>query len=325
MLETWGNFLKLMVTSAVLTLTLAFAAVVAIDPYGRLGIKKTHQTAFVTERLIKVTRALDAEFDSAIVGNSTSLLLMPEHLDRLIGHKFVSLSIYGTGPEAILAVSRFFIDNHPNARSVVVGLEDSWCRAPGQTGEWRPFPFWLYSTVPRYLLGLAGETSTKLLLSLRDPKERLPEDGFQSYESGFIANGLGDSETVRKNLTRPRPTNLDNQSLEFPATRKLAEFANNVTRQVAIVLIWTPRYINLIPEPASPAAKADNACKASLADSVAGNPNIKVIDASGDSRPENANPANFFDFIHYRRSLADLIEREIAAALASPMTQSNAL
>jgi hypothetical protein len=313
---SWSNFLIWMTGACALGLAVAFAAVVAIDPYGRLGIKKSRETTFGVERLIKVTRALDPGFDSAIIGNSTSFALAPEHLTRLTGRKFVSLSISGSGPDAGLAVARFFVDHHPHAQTMVFGLDDTWCRKPGES---RPFPFWLYSSTSRYLVGLVTETSMSLLLSEWDGREEQPRDGTQNYEGVFIANGYGDMDFVRKKLTRERDTHAE---LSLIPTDRLADFVRKAPKQISFVLLWTPRYINVVPAPGSQADRADRTCKASLAAALSGSRNVAVIDAAGEDRPENSDPANFFDFIHYRRSLADLLEREIADTIARAATQS---
>jgi hypothetical protein len=317
--SSWSNFLTWMAGGCALGLAVAFGVLVVIDPYGRLGIKKSREITFGVERLIKVTRALDPEFDSAIIGNSTSIALAPEHLTRLTGRKFVSLSISGTGPDASLSVARLFVDNHPNARTMVFGLDDTWCRKPG---EGRPFPFWLYSSTSRYLLGLVTETSMSLLLSRWDTLEEQPRDGTQSYETGFIANGYGNVDLIRKNLARERYTAAE---LSLIPTNRLAEFVKSAPRPLSFVLLWTPRYINFVPAPGSQADQADRTCKASLAAALSGGRNVAIIDAAGEDRPENSDPANFFDFIHYRRSLGDLLEYEIAAAIANAAKQANAL
>jgi hypothetical protein len=308
-------FLAWAVASAMCALATAFALIVAIDPYGRLGIKKTRETTFQVERLAKVTRGRDADFNSAIVGNSTAQNLMPEHLDRISGRRFVSLAISGTGPQAILTVARYFIAHHPQARTLIFGLEDSWCRPEGPA-EWRPFPFWLYSTTANYLLGLAKETSASLLYTVVEKGERLRKDGFQGYDDHFLSTKkYDDVEAVRKILMRLRPTQSENPDLKFPATHALIELVKDSPSQLDFVIVWTPRYINFIPMPGTPAAQADLACKASLADGLSNRQNVGILDASGDDRPDNADPANFFDFTHYRAAMARRLEREIAATI----------
>jgi hypothetical protein len=310
-----GHFLAWTAASAMGALVGAFALTVAIDPYGRLGIKKTRETTFGVERLAKVTRGRDADFDSAIVGNSTTLNLTPQHLDRISGGKFVSLAISGAAPRDILTVARHFIAHHPQARTVIVGLEYSWC-SPEGLAAWTPFPFWLYSTTANYLLGLARETSTKLLLTVFEDRERLRKDGYQSYDNNFLSTKkYDDVEAVRKLLTRSRPKESENPNLKFPAARALAELVKASPPQIDFVIVWTPRYITFIPEPGTPAAQTDRSCKASLAEGLSKSQNVGIIDASGDDRQHNADPANFFDLVHYRMGLAERLEREIAAAI----------
>ena len=75
------------------------------DPYGRSGIRPSLQVPNLGERELMVSRARDAAFDSAIVGNSTSIPLQPEILDKLADRRFVSLSISGSGAPVALTVA----------------------------------------------------------------------------------------------------------------------------------------------------------------------------------------------------------------------------
>ena len=315
----WSKFLIWMAGTAVVCLLAAFIFVIFDDPYGRLQIRKIHETTFAGERLSRVPRALEPAYDSAIIGNSVSVPLVPKRLSGLTGLNFVNLSISGTGADAHFYVARFFLDHHPDAKAMVFALDDSWCRS---RGEWRPFPFWLYSSIPHYLLGLARETSVKLLSASRETRtERLPRDGFQTFNEAFVEK-FSDKELVRKLLARERPTHQG--APDLAATIELAKFIKASTH-VRVVVLWTPRYINLIPAPGSAAAQADRECKDSLKKNLSAVRNATIIDAAGDDRPENADPGNFYDFIHYSSPLASMIEREISAAIKVPMTQSNAL
>ncbi|WP_161500048.1 hypothetical protein [Bradyrhizobium sp. AC87j1] len=150
----------------------AFATVVALDPFGRLRLSKSEDVGYNEERPAMVSRAIDPRFNSVIIGNSASMPLMPQSLSKLTGQHFVTLSISGSGAPASIATMKFFLAHHEDARIVVVGLlPETWCGA--NNSERRPFPFWLYSSLPHYLWGLAGATSSRCSkLSLRTGKPR---------------------------------------------------------------------------------------------------------------------------------------------------------
>ena len=172
MASTWGAFLGWVVASCGAVLAAAFTAVLIIDPYGYLGLRGNHEVEILPERLITAVRASDQSFDSAIIGNSVSVPLLPADLSRLTGAKFVSLSLSGSGPKAQIAVLDFFFRRHRSVRNIVIGMDDSWCYAsPSTFREWRPFPFWLYGGLAGYMAGLARNTSMALLLSPFEPRD----------------------------------------------------------------------------------------------------------------------------------------------------------
>src|SRR5262245_14887994 len=79
---------------------LLLAFLVVVDPYdsgkfGFLGIEGVDDRNSVTA---SASRARDARFDSAIIGNSTALLLDPNALSQATGFRFVQLSVVGGSP-----------------------------------------------------------------------------------------------------------------------------------------------------------------------------------------------------------------------------------
>lgn len=264
-----------------------------------------------------VTRAMDATFNSAVVGNSTSIPLQPESLDSLTGLKFVSLSMSGSGPLAAIAVARFFLRRHANAKTIVVAMDDGWCSDIVDTREGHPFPFWLYQTDFQYWIGLFTNASKELLISAFDGPERGSNrlDGYHPYDALFRANGYDDIEYIKSLLDKPkRPTDARYGAPYHFYPPKLLKALIDEAPNASFVLFWTPRYVSIIPQPNSTAAGADAACKAAVGNIFPDRPNVAIVDWS-EERPENADPANFYETNHYRDSLARIIEIEIAAAL----------
>jgi hypothetical protein len=300
-------------------LAVAYAVTVVLDPYGRLGISKSNEVGFLEERPTMVTRALNPKFDAAIIGNSSSMMLNPEDLDRKTRLHFVSLSISGTDAPANLAMMKFFLEQNATAKVVVLAtLPAVWCS--DTFTEDRPFPFWLYSDLPKYFLGLARNTSFELLETKFAEPEHLRIDGFHTYSFPIEKPEFADPVLVQKRLdTPPRPTVTLNPSNRFPSIDRLAIMIGASSPQVFFLILWTPRYISFIPVENSDAGRTDRACKSAMATALSRYPNVRIIDWSEADRPENHESSNFRDPIHYRSNFAKLLDTDIAASLPADL------
>src|SRR3954452_23269217 len=124
---------------------LLFAALLLIDPYdsgrGWLGIdgvddRDTHTAT--------ASRARDAQFDSAIIGNSTAQLLNPADLSRATGLRFVQLYLTGGSPREQLAVLDFFLRKYSRVVALLMVADPFWSshrRVEPRPGE---FAYWIY-------------------------------------------------------------------------------------------------------------------------------------------------------------------------------------
>ena len=299
-----------------------FGAVVAVvyyyDPYGRAGIRSSSQVPNVGERELKVSVARNPLFDSAVVGNSTSIPMQPEILDGLTGRKFVSLSVSGSGAPVALTVARFFLRHHPAANTIIVAMDDTWCRNERTMAEGRPFPFWLYSGNLEYIGWLYANMSFELLNhTFFAQGNGFRVDGYRPYDVAFVAHGYDDIAFVKAVMDKViRPTGTDYvRPFRFEPLIQLEELVSSNPR-VTFILFWTPRYLTLIPVQDSPAADYDNACKQRSIEIVNRNSNARIVNWAGDSS-ENRNPANFYETNHYRDTLAIKIEHDIAKSISA--------
>lgn len=284
------------------------------DPYGRWGYRSSAEMPNLGERELLVSRALDPQFDAAIVGNSTSIPMQPEVLDRLTGYRFVSLSMSGSQSPAALTAATFFLRHHPLAKVVIIGLDDSWCTQGDDVEETHPFPYWLWGNDAQYLFGLATHLSWDTIRVARTEREHNRIDGYHPYDEAFHEHGFDDVEMVRAKLDKAkRPV----QSFYLPPYRfeppeSLRGLLASAPDSVTFVLLWTPRYISIQPVEHSTAAAVDAACKQQVAELAS--PRVRIIDWSR-RRQEDLDPANFYETNHYRETLAIKIEQEIAEAI----------
>lgn len=304
--------------------TLAILAAVFVylfvkDPYGRWGYRSSAQMPNLGERELLVSRALDPQFDAAIVGNSTSIPMQPEILDRLTGYRFVSLSMSGSQSPVALTAATFFLRHHPLAKVVIIALDDSWCTEGDDVDETHPFPDWLWGNGAQYIFGLATHLSWDTIRVALTEREHNRLDGYHPYDETFREHGFDDIKMVKHKLDmakRPIETRYSPPYL-FDPPQALSKFIRSAPDRVTFVLFWTPRYISIQPLEHSAAAAADAACKqqvAKLASSRA-----RIVDWSG-LRPENLDPSNFYETNHYRDKLAIKIEQEISQKLADPLS-----
>jgi hypothetical protein len=96
---------------------LLLAFMVVVDPYdsGKFGLLGIDGVDDRDTHTAVASLARDANFDSAIIGNSTALMLDPVELSRATGRRFVQLAVTGASPREQFAVLDFFLRHHPRA------------------------------------------------------------------------------------------------------------------------------------------------------------------------------------------------------------------
>ena len=314
---SWWRFLANAFAWAALSYVAAVAALFIMDPYGRSGLRPSDKISNLPERLLMVSRAMDPAFDAAIVGNSTSMPLQPEALDSLTDRHFVSLSMSGSQSPAAIATARFFLRQHPSARDIVIALDDSWCTRGADVDETHPFPFWLYKNNISYVMGLLANASTSMFaVGISEPgNNRI--DGYHPYDETFRRNNAADTDRIRDRINRlSRPTQARYAPpFRFEPPVALGHLIEEFDQSTDFILLWTPRYITLIPAPNTSAAEADHACKLQVNNLFAQRKNVRIVDWSGSDHPENLDPENFYETNHYRNTIAALIERDIASSI----------
>lgn len=312
----WTRCLTACVGTLGLGALLLLAFMIVVDPYdsGRFGLLGIDGVNDRDTHTAVASRARDANFDSAIIGNSTALLLDPVALSRATGLRFVQLSVTGVAPREEFALFDFFLRHHPRPGAVVVVADPSWCtheRAP----PWPGFPYWLY-----------GESS----LAYAAPLMSWPaiEHAFQRLSIGLGRHqrldptGAYDPEDVwppgefhEVNTPKDPPPAATTAGRDIlPDVSLLDEVIKKLPPDVAVVLVVPPTFFSTVPEPGTTVAAERQACNAALRRIVTGRPHSNFIDYRIDNAMTR-DRANFVDFIHYRPSLADRMAEGIAASI----------
>jgi hypothetical protein len=215
----------------------------------------------------------------------------------------------------------WFLRHHPDAQAVVIGADERWCLPDPTLANLKPFPFWLYSRdLLEYGGGLLRQNVLEELprrigyLLARHPVRARP-DGYWDYEPNYGGLGFGTNPELRDRLKLRMENYVSNMTGRFPAIDRLNAVLASVPPDVTVLVVFPPIYATALPAPGSIGVAADRACKAAFAEALAGRARSAIVDWRRE-RPELHNSDWFFDHTHYRRPIAELVEKDIAAALA---------
>jgi hypothetical protein len=320
--EAWRRFALHLAGGAAAILGSLLTVAYAIDPFdtGRPGLFSKEGVRPQGPRTAGASRGRDPAFNAAVIGNSHVQLLSPERLNALAGLSFVQLSVPATGPKEQFAMIDWFARHHPDARALVIGADNLWCTVDPAMPNAKPFPFWLYSRERlEYGRGLLRHHVLEEIprrvgyLAASRPARARP-DGYWDYEPNYVELGYDRNPVLRERLDRPgHGGGVDNSSGRFPVAERLRDVVAALPPRLAVVLVFPPTYAALLPKPGSPGEAADRACKAALAGVLGAG--AAIVDWRA-ARPETRAADLFFDWTHYRRPIAELVEKEVAAALA---------
>jgi hypothetical protein len=295
---------------------LLFALMIAVDPYdsGRFGLLGIEGVDDANSRTANASRARDPQFDSAVIGDSTAMLLNPPELSRKTATHVVKLTGYGLSPHEQLATLDFFIRHHQRFGALVIVTSMPWCTHDTLSTLKDSLPFWLYG---RSTLEYAGHLFSWRALEHAAQrgmiglglKKRDNADGYIDYEEIWPPGQFRDI-SVPKELA---PTAISESDF-FPAVARLDGEIKRLPADAPLVLVMPPTFYTLVPQPGSIAFAENEACAAALKRVVAGRPHSNFIDFRVDT-PLTRDPANFADVIHYRAKIARKMEEGIIASI----------
>jgi hypothetical protein len=311
----WDRCLVAFLGTLGILASLLYAFLIAVDPYdsgkfGFLGIDGVDDRNTPTA---SASRARDPHFDSAIIGNSTALLLNPNPLSEATGLRFVQLSVVGGSPAEEMTVLDFFMRHHAHVGALVFVTDPSWC--VHEREKPRPFPDWLYDTgligyAGRLWSGAAIEHALQRVAIGLGLRKRIDPTGTFNSEDIWPA-GL----FLEKNTPADPPAADDAATRNFfPEVSKLDEVVRKLPAELPVVILVPPTFASTVPQPGSAVAWERQACDAALRTIVAGRPHSNFINYRVDN-VRTRDRANFLDYIHYRPLIAAKISEGIAASI----------
>jgi hypothetical protein len=313
----WGRCLAAFLGALGLGALLVLAFMIAVDPYdsGRFGLLGIEGVADSTEVTANASRARDAQFDSAVIGNSTGQRLNPAELSQETGKHFVQLTAPAADPRGQLAILDFFMRHHQRIGAVVAVADRPWCTHDLALHLRNPFPFWLYgeSTLAyagRLFSWRAINHAFQRIMVGRGLQKRTAADGFFNYENVFPREK---HPVIPPHEEAVQPF-AGKVSDVFPVADLLDRAVRKLPADASVIVLMPPTLYTIVARPGSVDAAEREACKMAFKRIVAGRPHSNFIDYGIDNALTR-DPLNFVDLIHYRIKIAEKVKQGIVASI----------
>jgi len=295
---------------------LLYAFLFAVDPYdtGKFGLLGINGVDDRNTTTASASRTRDPDFDSAIIGNSTALLINPAPLSEATGLRFVQLSVVGGTPREELTVMDSFLRHHRRVGALVIVTDPSWCEHVLDKYP-RPFPYWLYDDgwlgyARRLLSGQSIEHAMQRVSIGLGLRQRGNPDGTFNPEDVWPVG-----QFFEKNRPADPAPISPNVSLRLlPEVARLEAAVKKLPSDLPVVILVPPTQAETVPQPGTALERERAVCNSQLHKIVAGRPHGNFINY----RVDNAltrDRANWVDFIHYRPVIATKISDGIAASI----------
>jgi hypothetical protein len=318
----WLGFVRTFIVTCIGTLAILLALIFIVDPFdsGRSPVALISGTPDRDSRFAGASHGRNPLFNAAIFGNSHGQAINPNRLSAATGLKFVQMTVPGTTPREQLVLIKWFARHHSlkSMKAVVLVVDDWWCTHDAALPTLYEFPYWLYDGgfleyLPKLLNTQAFDRATRrVALALGLAKVAQPP-GFDDYEIGVTWAFHPASAPA---TAAPAPFDPSKLSHNFPAVEQLdAVLAKNLSG-APVIAVMPYAYFTALPQLGSE-KEADIAnCKLAIANTINKRARGRFIDLRVDV-PLAHDPRNFMDLTHYRKSVAVIIEGQIASALAS--------
>ena len=310
----------------VLTGLTVFAFIVVVDPYMNIGLVDIQGRAPVSQnqRFAYPAIARDPAFNSVIIGTSTSRLLDPAALNTE-SRRFANLSLNSGTVYEQERTLRLFLRHHQHVVAAVFGVDGTWCQAEEgiQKLTFRTFPQWMYDDNRwndfLYMFNdKAFENAVRMVQVLRGERTaKYRRDGYRDFTVDF---GAWDAGQVRKRLYRDSQHKIQayrvrpRRKLEefaFPQIDVLGELVESLPAETRVLLILPPLHKTFISRTRREMAR----CKGALLNKFENDERVQVLDYLYTSEV-TVRDENFWDQLHFTRSVASDIERDVVATLA---------
>jgi hypothetical protein len=323
----WQRFLWPFALALAAGLAIPLFLVLLADPYGVSPIRAISSEIVVpTQRRFIVADIIRSRrYDSFIVGTSTVNAINPAQLEAAFGGRFANVAVHGATPYEQMRVLDLVLRQKPAPRMVILGLDDVWCSRvePARYHPQVQFPDWLFDD------SRLGHLTHLLNWRAVELARRKLEIAWNASKARVAPNGFNDdlppdaTWSLEKAMPRliadvERATDgIDSSSgaaSSFSAASLLDATLSRSTDATRLLAVLMPTYL-----PPNAARVAPDACKAIIADIVRkrGGTTLDFM------RPSawTTNASNFWDRLHFRQAIADMLPRRMRAGLQYPQSQ----
>lgn len=327
-----AGFLRVFAFAA-LGLTAAIAlAVWLLDPYGvsplRLPIARPIMD--INQRYMYPQVVRSGDYDSVLIGTSTSRLLDPKDLDAAFGGRYANLAMNAATAWEQTELAKLYLRHRPAPRSVIIGLDQMWCQEERNLVRitFRGFPAWMYdenrwNDLPELLNTKTLEIAGRLVaFHLGLMPERIRRDGYEVFTPPEATYDLA---RARWHIWKDRgataiapaepPASLSEAeaaALRFPALDWLDELLRLMPTTAFRLLAAMPLHVAAQPTPGSRDAAVAAVCTDRIA-AIARRHGVRFVDFAIAS-PITTVDANYWDPLHYRLPIANRIVAGLKAA-----------
>ncbi len=319
----WSRFWRNVLATIIGLFMFIATAIYMVNPYGNLLFTPPFEKAVMAtnQRFSYPSVARDPRFDSAVFGTSTSRLLDPKDLERRFGGDFANLAMNSSTAYEQYRLLDIYLRVHPLPRTVVVGLDISWCEAGDELHKYtfREFPEWMYDDTawndfPNMLtlktLEIVGR-KVGYLLGIRDTK--YDADGYRNflpspseYDLEKVRRGLYGAEGPRERSYSQEPQFLsvsEREDLNFPSHDLLKKTVEIIPDETKKVFFFAPYHFFSQPLPGTPSGEVWSECKRRINDIVSQGKNVWLVDLMIPSSLTQID-SNYWDPLHYTTNTA---------------------
>jgi hypothetical protein len=326
---TWAQYCRTLVLTLIAEGLLVSLLIALANPYGNLPhiFFPKHVIMDTNQRFQYPAVARSGQYDSIVVGTSTSRLLRPAALEDLFGGHFANLAMDSGMAWEQYRMATFFAAHTKKPRTLLIGLDQVWCMPDADKTRitYRGFPEWMFDDNPwndvlwMFNKKAAEVSGRRIANALGLNPARIPFDGYEVFVPPESEYDLAKARSHLGNVPPADPEHVyettaqERASWRYPALDWLRLLLAQDWESK--VLIITPVHVSAQPGPGTLEAAKEQECKARMA-SIARNARVPLVDfrirSDITSRDEH-----YWDRLHYRVSIAERIVADLRKALAT--------
>ena len=328
--KQWRRFTYTLLWTMAIAPALLYLFIIVVDPFDNLPLSPDWARAQVKgiDRDFKPSLARRPQYDSVVIGSSSSMLLHPGRLGEAFDARFTTLAMPAASPYEQSRLLALFLRHHPAPRYVLMGVDHFWCGqkpVPKQFGftvgqpmrdsmydenNWNDWPG-LNSQMLKY--------TRRQVKSLLDPNR---EPGVLDGYYNFTVENYGPYELSRARINiygqkqpvlRPKHFKLVDldpvsmQGLVFPEVERLGEHLVKLPSETVKLVLFPPyHWFHLFQMDKDSQARLSE-CKRRISALGERLDNFHVLDFMRLS-PITLEDSNYWDNEHYNTEIAKSLE-----------------